>query len=161
MSDVARVMDAVRRVVRALRVSTRAVEREIGISGAQLFVLQQLGESPAESLNELAERTSTHQSSVSVVVSRLEEKGLVVREPAPEDARRVRIALAEEGRALLDRAPPTSQSQLVAGLRRLPPERLAVLAGAMEEWMREARLDTDPATFFFEEDERKGKQDDG
>jgi DNA-binding MarR family transcriptional regulator len=34
----------------------------MGISLAQLFVLQQLNEKPADSLNELADRTATHQS---------------------------------------------------------------------------------------------------
>src|SRR4051812_20947428 len=63
--DVTRSMDAVRAIVRALRINTRAIELKIGISLAQLFVLQQVAERPAESLNDLAERTATHQSSVS------------------------------------------------------------------------------------------------
>src|SRR5688572_25209379 len=83
--EITNVMDALRLVVRALRISTRAVEKEIGISGAQLFVLQRLEDSPARSVNELAERTSTHQSSVSTVVSRLVERGLARRAPSAED----------------------------------------------------------------------------
>ncbi len=62
-------LDAIRRIVQALRESSRAAEKRVGLSGAQLFVLQTLGESPGLSLNELAERTRTHQSSVSVVVT--------------------------------------------------------------------------------------------
>src|ERR1019366_5949434 len=65
------VMDALRRVVRDLRLSARDAERSAGISGAQLFVLQSLAEEPASSLNVLADRTLTDQSSVSVVVNRL------------------------------------------------------------------------------------------
>src|SRR5262245_56981226 len=57
-----RSMNAVRSIVRAFRINTRAVELKMGISLAQLFVLQQLSERPADSLNELAERTATHQS---------------------------------------------------------------------------------------------------
>ncbi|HTI65640.1 MAG TPA: hypothetical protein VL524_19085, partial [Gemmatimonadaceae bacterium] len=67
---IGRSMNAVRSVVRALRINTRAIELKMGISLAQLFVLQQLAEKPADSLNELADRTATHQSSVSVVVRR-------------------------------------------------------------------------------------------
>src|ERR671938_1731164 len=70
-----RSLDAIRRLVRGLRLAARASEREAGLSAAQLFVLQQLAESPAESINELAARTLTHQSSVSVVVRRLVERG--------------------------------------------------------------------------------------
>ena len=57
-------LDGIRRILRDLRVSSRAAEQELGLSGAQLFVLQQLAQAPAESLNELANRTRTHQSSV-------------------------------------------------------------------------------------------------
>src|SRR5213595_876038 len=63
------VLDAVRRIVRWLRVSSRAAERDVGLSAAQLFVLSRLNDEAAMSLNDLAQRTLTHQSSASVVVS--------------------------------------------------------------------------------------------
>ena len=42
VGDAERALTALRRLVRALRVSTVAVERTSGISGAQLFVLRAL-----------------------------------------------------------------------------------------------------------------------
>jgi len=110
---VAEVMDGVRAVVRALRLNTRAIEKQLGISLAQLWVLQILAEKPAESLNELALATATHQSSVSVVVRRLVERELVTRVTANADKRRVRIELTDAGRSLLKDAPPTVQVSLV------------------------------------------------
>src|SRR3954449_11206732 len=77
--DIRDVMDAIRRIVRVLRVSSRAAEKQGGLSGAQLFVLHKLADAPALSLNELADRTRTHQSSVSVVVQRLVDRELVAR----------------------------------------------------------------------------------
>jgi hypothetical protein len=41
-------MNAVRSVVRALRLNTRSIEGKLGISLAQLFVLQQLADRPAD-----------------------------------------------------------------------------------------------------------------
>src|SRR6476619_1631484 len=73
--SVERSMNAVRSIVRALRINTRAIELKMGISLAQLFVLQQLAERPADSLNELADRTATHQSSVSVVAGSFNKHG--------------------------------------------------------------------------------------
>jgi DNA-binding MarR family transcriptional regulator len=105
--SVERSMNAVRSIVRALRINTRAVELKMGISLAQLFVLQQLAERPAESLNDLAERTATHLSSVSVVVRRLVERGFVSRTPSAADKRRIEIAMTPSGRALLADAPTT------------------------------------------------------
>src|SRR3954470_6845054 len=108
----ARSMNAVRSIVRALRINTRSIELKMGISLAQLFVLQQLAEKSAASLNELADRTATHQSSVSVVVRRLVDRGYVSRTSAATDKRRIRIALTREGEAMLKDAPTTVQTQL-------------------------------------------------
>src|ERR1041384_5410035 len=90
---VERAMNAVRSIVRAQRINTRAIELKMGISLAQLFVLQQLAERPAESLNDLAERTATHQSSVSVAVRRLVDGGFVSRTSSTTDKRRIEIEL--------------------------------------------------------------------
>src|SRR5690242_1166775 len=111
--DTARAMNAIRSVVRALRLNTRSIEGKLGISLAQLFVLQQLAEKPADSLNELAERTATHQSSVSVVVRRLVDRGLVSRTASAADKRRIEIDLTPAGRALLADAPTTITKQLI------------------------------------------------
>lgn len=138
---VERSMNAVRSIVRAFRVNTRAIELKMGISLAQLFVLQQLTERSADSLNELAERTATHQSSVSVVVRRLVERGLVSRTSSSSDRRRIEIAVTPAGRALLEDAPTTIQTQLMTALRRLSRDDQNTLAGLLERWLREAKID--------------------
>src|SRR5262245_81630 len=97
-SDTQAVLDAIRQIVQALRESSRWSERHVGLSGAQLFVLQALAEAPGISLNELAARTHTHQSSVSVVVTRLVDAGLVRRGRSGLDARSVTLSLSPRGR---------------------------------------------------------------
>jgi DNA-binding MarR family transcriptional regulator len=152
VADLTTVMDSLRALVRALRISTRAVEKEIGISGAQLFVLQQLMDSPARSVNELADRTSTHQSSVSTVVSRLVERGLARREASAEDARRMEISITERGRQVVGGAPRTAQIRMQEVLHRMSPEQLHELAVGLERLVREAGFATEPVTMFFEDD---------
>src|SRR5438094_973063 len=127
-----RSMNAIRSVVRALRINTRSIELKMGISLAQLFVLQQLAERPADSLNDLAERTATHQSSVSVVVRRLVERGLVSRTASSADKRRIEIDLTPSGRSLLTGAPQTIQTQLMLAMRRLPAGEQHQLADLLE-----------------------------
>jgi DNA-binding MarR family transcriptional regulator len=138
---IARSMNAVRSIVRALRISTRAIELKVGISLAQLFVLQQLSERSADSLNELAERTATHQSSVSVVVRRLVDRGFVSRASSAADKRRIEIAVTPEGRALLAGAPITIQMQLMNSLHAMGPSDQAALADLLERWLRDANID--------------------
>jgi len=150
--DTSRAMNAIRSVVRALRVNTRSIEGKLGISLAQLFVLQQLSEKPADSLNELAERTATHQSSVSVVVRRLVDRGLVTRVAATSDRRRVQIALTPAGEAVLRGAPPTIQSDLMHGMARMNPEQRATLAELLEVWLLASGIDLAAPPMIFEDE---------
>jgi DNA-binding MarR family transcriptional regulator len=136
-----RSMNAVRSIVRALRINTRAIESKMGMSLAQLFVLQQLAARSANSLNELAERTATHQSSVSVVVRRLVESGYVSRTTSALDRRRLEIEVTPKGRQLLADAPTTVQTQLVDALRGLGDKDQSTLAALLEDWLRAAKID--------------------
>jgi MarR family transcriptional regulator, lower aerobic nicotinate degradation pathway regulator len=134
-------MNAVRSIVRALRVSSRMIEGRMGISGAQLFVLQQLAERPAHSLNDLAERTATHQSSVSVVVRRLVDHGYVSRTTSDVDRRRVELALTDKGRQVLAGAPTTVQVKLLRGARALTADQRKALAELLQSWVQAAGIE--------------------
>jgi len=150
------VFDCVRRIVRALRESSREAERTVGVSGAQLFVLQQLATGPARSVSELAERTFTHQSSVSVVVQRLAEAGLVARGPSRTDRRRTDLHLTIRGRALLSSAPKLLQDRLIEAVRQLPRGRRMRLAAGLLEIVDRMQLPGGPAPMFFEDRKRRG-----
>src|SRR5512133_3889639 len=108
------VLDSVRRIVRTLRLAARAAEKEVGLSGAQVFVLHALARGPVLSLNELAERTRTHQSSVSVVVQKLVGRGLVQRTPVPGDARRTALSLTSAAKRVVKDAPDAPTEVLIA-----------------------------------------------
>jgi DNA-binding MarR family transcriptional regulator len=153
-NEFTRSMDAVRAIVRALRINTRAIEQQIGISLAQLFVLQQVAERPADSLNDLATRTATHQSSVSVVVRRLVDRGFVTRKASAADKRRVQIAATPAGEKILQVAPRTVQVRLMSGLERLPANERAQLAQLLEKWLDAAGISyTSPPMMGESDDE--------
>lgn len=150
-TDARAAMDALRRIVQALRLSARAAERQHGISGAQLFVLHQLAAAGDQSVGTLAERTFTHQSSVSVVISRLVARGLVRRRTGVDDARRCDIALTGRGQALLRHAPEVAQARLIAGLRRLRPAERHGLARGLNALVREMGLRAETPRLLFED----------
>jgi len=152
------VLDGVRRIVRTLHESSRAAEKTLGLSGAQLFVLQTLADAPGLSLNALAERTHTHQSSVSTVVSRLVERGLVLRAPSADDGRRLELRVSAEGRRLVGRAPDAAQARLIHAIEQLAPEKRRVLARALLELTQKMDVDRHAAVMFFDHSERKGKR---
>jgi DNA-binding MarR family transcriptional regulator len=151
------VVDSLRRIVRAFRLSARAVEGRLGISAAQLFVLHQLKDADASSIDELAARTLTHQSSVSVVVGRLAKRGLVIRRTGAVDARRTEIALTSRGRALLRAAPEVIQERLIGVLGRFRPAHLRTMARQLGTLVRALEIEGGGAGMFFEEEPGVGK----
>jgi len=125
-------MIALRRIVRFLRLADREVEAACDISAAQLFVLHVLVDAPAASLSEIAERTLTDQSSVSTVVARLVERGLVRRTASRTDRRRAELRLSPAGQRMVDRAPRAPQALMIAALRALPIAKQVELARALD-----------------------------
>jgi DNA-binding MarR family transcriptional regulator len=149
--DVRIILDSLRHIVRVLRIASRAAEKRVGLSAAQLFALNKLAEGGAGSLGELAGRTFTHQSSVSVVVQRLVERDLVRRQASRVDGRRVELVLTAAGRALLRRAPQAAQDQLIAGLQRLSSAERRRLARTLARLVRALGGTERAPTMFFEE----------
>lgn len=143
-------MDGLRRLVRVLRLSSGDAEREVGLTGAQLFVLQQVDQNGPSSINQLAERTFTHQSSVSAVVARLLERGLVMRTASAQDRRRAEVSLTLAGKTVLQDAPDVAQTKLIHGLTRLSPADRAALVRGLDAWVKAIGADQDPPDLFFE-----------
>jgi len=153
IGDLDGALNSLRRIVRAIRVSSHAAEESLRISGAQLFVLQQLAAHPGASLGELAELTLTHQSSVSVVVSRLVARRLVTRRASDADGRRLELSLTATGRALLARAPELAQARLLHALRALPARELRLVARTLEQVAGAMDLEPGPPGMFFEREQ--------
>jgi DNA-binding MarR family transcriptional regulator len=137
-SDIRDSLDAFRRIVQTLRTGSRDVERRLGVSGAQLFALQQLASTPGASVNELAAATFTHQSSVSAVVHRLVERKLVNKVTDKTDRRRVHLVITPAGHRALLRAPEPVQGRLIAAIAALESmdrHRLAEVLGEIAQTM--------------------------
>ena len=131
-ADMVAVVEAIRSIIQTVRNSGRDTEQRLGISSAQLYVLSELRDKPALSINELADRTYTHQSSVSMIVARLVEHRLVTRSASSRDGRRLAITLTPAGRAILRKSPDPVQARLVNALQTMSRAELKQLAGSLE-----------------------------
>lgn len=149
-----RILDALRSLVRELRLASVSSEKRFGLSAAQLFVLQALRDEPGLSLGELAERTATDQSSVSVVVRKLEAKKLVQKGVSGEDRRRLEISLTAAGKRLVVKAPPTVQELLIQRIAALSGKEKTQLAELLDRF---ALPGAEVQPMFFE-DNKKGNQ---
>lgn len=149
-SDSEAVINHIRQIVHSLEIGSRAAQKTVGLSGAQLFVLQTLASAGSMSVNELAARSHTHQSSVSVVVSRLVEAKLVKRIRCTSDARRLELTVTPAGRCLLKANFVTPQERLLSSLGRLTPRRLALFRSLLAEIVSVSGMDSGTPPMFFE-----------
>lgn len=105
-----------------------------GLTAQQFAALAKLNESGPVSQNALGRLAAMDNATISGVLSRLAERGLVARTPLPEDRRMMQISLTTAGQALVDRTLPIAaeisrdtlaplsaadRRQLVALLRRI------------------------------------------
>ncbi len=148
-----RSLNVFRSIVRALNINSRAIELRTGLSLAQVFVLQELDKRPSETMGELAERTATHPSSVSVVARRLTERGLATFEVDRADRRRRRLQITDVGRDVVLRAPATIQSQLIGGFGTLEPENGERLARLLEQWVTASGVDMRAPPMLLEDEQ--------
>ena len=132
IADLSAAVDSLRRVLREVRRSRHATSAILGIGAAQLAVLQEVARSPGACISELADRVQTDRSAVSVIIGRLAERGLVVRDLSSADRRRATLRISSQGERLLRLAPRVP----VPGLGRLSAAELRALA---RQLMRLAR----------------------
>jgi DNA-binding MarR family transcriptional regulator len=152
-ADGAKALQAVRGLVASLSRTARVVEQRTGMSNAQVFLLRQIAAESDLSVNELAARAMTHQSTASVVLSRLERRGFVQRVRSPDDARSVVLRLTAAGRRLLRRAPAPATSEIVAAIARLSPREVRMLRNGLTALAREAGFTLDDSPMLFQEPE--------
>jgi DNA-binding MarR family transcriptional regulator len=115
---------------------TRDLNQDSGLSETDYDVLSTLSEKPGSSwrARDLAAQLLWSTSRLAHHVGRMEQRGLVTRQPYADDARGALISLTEHGRATLERAAPPH----VASVRRhfmdlLTPEEVAALDSIAEK----------------------------
>ena len=151
--DGMRILNSIRQLVRALRLFDREAQSKYGVTAAQMFVLHAIDQDEGLSLNALAARTATDQSSASVVVQRLVEAGYVLRTAVPSDRRRIELRLTPRGRAIMRKAPPPAQQKILETVAAMPPRDRKELAVLLETFVQEFGVRGKKAPMLFEEDQ--------
>ena len=145
------ILDNLRRIVQAVRQSQAHFERTSGLTSAQALILKLIAGNSGISVGEIAERTLTHQSTVSEVIGRMEAKGLVTRTRGSDDARRRELQLTKAGEIALSHPVETIQETFITAMDRVPSEKLDCLAEGLESLVAAAGLGLEPAPMFMED----------
>lgn len=107
------------------------IEAKCGVSGAQLWAISEISDSPGLKVTELARAMSVHQSTASNLVGELEKNGFVRKERGT-DQRVVRLRLTEKGHEVVKNAPKPMIGVLPDALQNLPENVLSSLSGNMD-----------------------------
>lgn len=127
----------------SVRQQFRDVEQSCGVTGSQLWILQEVARTPDIGVSELAERLSIHQSTCSILVEKLVTRGLVIKERGKEDQRRVGLCVTEDALQILKKAPGPAEGILPEALQSLSESALHSLDDALVELIEQLQARDD------------------
>lgn len=124
------------RLDHALERLSRRMERDLGVTGPQRLVLRCVGKYPGVTAGQLAGLLHLDPGTMSAILRRLEEKGLVRRRKDPVDKRRLCLGLTEKGRTLDAPTVGTLESAVDALLASSSSEEKAAGAALLERLVK-------------------------
>lgn len=137
------VLQKLRIVIRAAQRHSAWTEKQCGVTGAQLWVMQELNDVVGLRVGEIAARLAIHQTTASNLIETLVKKGLIVRTRDVGDQRVVRLAMSDKGKDVFAAAPKPARGLLPEALRALDAaaireldsglQSLLVVIGAVDE----------------------------
>jgi DNA-binding MarR family transcriptional regulator len=149
--DAKEILNAVRRLVRALRLFDKEAHSRYGLSTAQLFILHVLHENEGCSMNDLAAMTATDQSTASVIVQRLVDAGYVGRGTSERDRRHVALTLTPSGRSLMAKSPVPVQERIRQSAQRMKAGDRTQLIALLQTFLHGMDVDDAEPAMLFEE----------
>ena len=128
------IMISVRKIVRAINLESKRVEKNFGISIPQLLTLKYLKEKPdyKTTMRSLREFLSLNASTVTGIVSRLETKGFIARLPDPFDKRSTPIALTSKGDDLIKKTNLSLHEKISKNLEALNEEEYSAIVESFQ-----------------------------
>jgi len=113
------VMQALRRIGRAIELHSHSLASRYGLTVPQLAVLKELRAGGGRSVGELTRAVHLSQATVTGILDRLQRRGLVQRRRGEADKRKVHVWLTEDGRDALRRSPPLLHENFLEAFGRL------------------------------------------
>lgn len=131
------VLAMVRELVRAYQAFYTYDEahiRSLGLTLPQFDVIATLGNTPGMMMSQLAEKTLVTKGTLTGIVDRLEQKGLVRREVPPENRRCFIIVLTQEGHQLFEKVFPEHIAYLKERLGVLSSEEIHQIQASLKQF---------------------------
>ena len=151
-TDTAQIVQGLRRIVKALQTFSQDVRSAYGLTGPQLWALKTLQREGRMTVGRLAAALAVHQSSISILLDRLEKRSLVRRIRRQPDRRVVQVELTKRGAAMATDAPDAAQGRLLHALATMPAEQLRRTRRVVEQLVDAMEAGDMNARFFFSDE---------
>jgi len=106
------ILKKLRIVIRSAQRHSLWIEKQCGVSGAQLWMMQELYDHPGLRVGELAAKLAIHQTTTSNLLDALRKLGYVIKVRDDVDQRVVKLTLTDEGISALTKAPKPARGLL-------------------------------------------------
>lgn len=122
---------ALRRILKAVDTHVRTLARDTSLTPSQLVVLKELSARDEAQPGELARIAGLKQATISILLDRLQARGLIARQRGDTDRRTVFVQITPEGRRILAEAPDLLQAEFGVRFARLPEWEQAYINAAL------------------------------
>ncbi|ADN75429.1 transcriptional regulator, MarR family [Ferrimonas balearica DSM 9799] len=123
---------SLRKVIRAIDLHSRKLNKESGLTGPQLVVMQKIAQLDGPIARQVAAEVNLSPATVTSIIDRLESRGLVKRIRDEADKRRVHLSLSEEGQRLMASAPQPLQEHFIQRYQALEEWEQSLLLSSVE-----------------------------
>lgn len=123
---------ALRQILRATEISSRALAKQCGLTPSQLILMEMIAKSGGATPSALAKEISLSHATVTALLDKLESRAFLKRMRNEHDKRRITVLLTEQGAAILENAPSILQQRFVRGFDKLEGWERSFLVAALE-----------------------------
>ncbi len=114
--------------------------KKTGLSGSQLWIMQQIYNFNGISNSELAKNLTLHVSTCSILVNKLIKKGLVEKTRSSTDERKIVLTISSKGKQLMAKAPKSPEGAIPSALKKLSIEELEELNKVLTKFAKKMKV---------------------
>jgi DNA-binding MarR family transcriptional regulator len=126
------ILISLRRIMRAIHIHSRQLNKVSGLTGPQLMVMQKIATLDAPLAKQVATEITLSAATVTTIIDRLESRELVIRKRSETDKRKVHLYLSDAGRTVLESAPKPLQEHFIKRYQALKEWEQSQLLSAVE-----------------------------
>lgn len=123
---------SIRKVIRAIDLHSKQLNKSSGLTGPQLLIMQEIARVKGVTASQIAKQINLSAATVTNILDRLEKRNLIDRVRSASDKRRVSLFLSENGRNLLIDAPQPLQEHFIQNFCSLQDWEQTLLLSSMQ-----------------------------